>query len=370
MTEIGPSIRTVYLLSLLILVALTASLPIISIDIHTSSPAIIRPAAEVSTIRSPMAGTIDSVLVRDNDTVIKGQLLLVINHNTVDLTLSSLHGQMAEASAVIDDLHTALQHASKPNTEVHFQTASYRQTFNTYSESRNQAVRHLNRVKAFYQRQQILFQTKVIAAQEFEQHEFDFQQAQHQLKEIEEENRTNWENELHTQEIKVRELHHQINNLQWQRRRHFVYATHSGTLQMPRAIYAGTYVAEQEEVLRLSPDTVLHILALLPVNSIPILKPGMPVTLQVDAFHHQQWGLAAGKVVSIAAESKLIGDRWIYEVHCSLNQPYLRHGSGSIGQLRKGMTGIAHFQRGSFTVWELMRMKVDDVVNPYSHKPD
>lgn len=368
MTSIGPFTRTIYGVLILILVMLTVTVPFLSIDIHTSAPSVIRPAAEVSVIRAPVGGIVDSILIQDNEPVKKNQLLFIINHSALDLAMASVGDQMAETKRVVQDLRLALatanQHAKSPS----FQTASIRQSFRTYRENWSRAADQLKKSQRLFQRQQVLFESKVIAAQEFEQYQFEYLQDRHHLAALEEESRNVWENDLRREDAQFRELEHQLNKLNWQQSQHYVYAPVSGSLQLSKALYRGVFVSDQEELLRLSPDTVLQVLALVPVNSIAIVETGMPMTIQVDAYPHQVWGLVSGHVVSIAQESKQLGNAWIFEVRCSLNQSYTRHSNGARGQLRKGMTGMAHFQRGTITLWRLVFMKVDDALNPYADK--
>lgn len=70
--------NTVYKVIIISFLAGIASLPFISVDISIKSRAVIRPASEISSIRSLVDGRVKKIFVVENQYVNKGDILFVL----------------------------------------------------------------------------------------------------------------------------------------------------------------------------------------------------------------------------------------------------------------------------------------------------
>ena len=84
------------------------------------------------------------------------------------------------------------------------------------------------------------------------------------------------------------------------------------------------------------------------------------VKFQIDAFPHNQWGLASGKVLHINYDLTMVQDKPMFKVVCSLNETSLFLSKSICGNLRKGMTLAARFTLAKRTVFQLLFDKTND----------
>ena len=123
-------------------------------------------------------------------------------------------------------------------------------------------------------------------------------------------------------------------------------------------------VFANQELGQISPDTSMLVIAYVQPNDIGFIKKDMDVRLQVDAFNYNQWGMATGKVTAVPQDIKIIDNKPVFEVRCSLDKDFLQLKSGYKGFLKKGMTLQARFIVTQRSLWQLLYDKVDDWINP------
>src|SRR5690606_25179151 len=100
-------------------------------------------------------------------------------------------------------------------------------------------------------------------------------------------------------------------------------------------------------------------------KDIGYLKVGTSVTLQIDAYNYNQWGMASGSVTSISADVFTDNGQPYFKVRCALNEDKLVLKNGYEGKLKKGMTLQARFFVTKRTLFQLLYDKADDWLNPY-----
>ena len=88
------------------------------------------------------------------------------------------------------------------------------------------------------------------------------------------------------------------------------------------------------------------------------------VKFQIDAFPHNQWGLASGKILHISYDPTMEQNTPMFKVICSINETSLFLSNSIRGNLQKGMTLAAKFSLAKRTVFQLLFEKKND-----SHQP-
>jgi membrane fusion protein, peptide pheromone/bacteriocin exporter len=161
-----------------------------------------------------------------------------------------------------------------------------------------------------------------------------------------------------------RELESQLVRVQKEKATLTIKAPVSGTVQNLAGIYVGSNVFANQELGQISPDTSMLVIAYVQPNDIGFIKKDMNVRLQVDAFNYNQWGMATGKVTAVPQDIKIIDNKPVFEVRCSLDKDFLQLKGGYKGYLKKGMTLQARFIVTERSLWQLLYDKVDDWVNP------
>lgn len=114
----------------------------------------------------------------------------------------------------------------------------------------------------------------------------------------------------------------------------------------------------------ITPDTSLIAEIYVTTGDIGLLRTGMPVRIQVDAYNHNDWGVATGKIESISTDVIMNDGQPLFRVRCSIDQTYLQLKNGFQGELKKGMTFQARFIVNRRSLFQLLYDKVDDWLNP------
>ncbi len=370
LTPITPETRIIYLFTLTLIAVLIGSMQFVTISITTAAQGIIRPAAEVTVIRSPVGGRVIESYAVENAHIRKGSLLYRIDTEQLREQMAALRAKIQLEKFAQSDASRALSASGElpPPAAPSFQTPLYSQSYRTFYQDFIEASTACHKSLTEFNRQKKLFEARVIAASEYEGYQFEWEKAKGRRKQIVETHRNQWELERQKIEASINDGNAQLAALELEEASHTIVAPLSGTLQQRTPLLPGTFVYANQELAQIAPDTNIVVVAYVRPDDIAALEQGSPVRLQVDAYHHHQWGMAKGRVMEISEDSKNINNSWVYEVRCALESDFLLHSSGRHGYLRKGMTLRAHFPKYNQTVWQLIYQKTDDRLNPYSYQ--
>jgi len=289
----------------------------------------------------------------------------VIDSETLNEQEDFFQEKISIKKSLAEDVELVIEASKTPlATKPIFNNAIYRQSFFTYLQKLSEAQNVYNKAKQAHDRQLKLYQEKVIAAMEFENFQFELKKAEDARAQLKETQRSQWQSELKTLQEEKNELESQLVRIQKEKALLTITAPVSGTLQNLTGVYVGSNVFANQELGQISPDTSMLVIAYVQPNDIGFIKKDMNVRLQVDAFNYNQWGMATGKVIAVPQDIKIIDNKPVFEVRCSLNKDFLQLKSGYKGFLKKGMTLQARFIVTERSLWQLMYDKVDDWVNP------
>lgn len=360
-----PKTSIIYISCIISLFICIALLPYLKTDVSVRSYALIRPASEVSILHSISSGRIKESYLFENKKVKEGDVLYVIESETLNEQEKYHLEKIALTESFIQDAKLVIASSSMATkVNPNFSNALYRQSYFEYNQKLNEAQTHYNKAKQAYDRQYKLYKEEVIAAMEFESFQFELKKAEDAIAQIKESQRSQWQIELKNLEEQIRDLESQLMRVQKEKAALTIKSPVNGTAQNLAGVYAGSMVFVNQELAQISPDTSLLVIAYVQPNDIGLLKTGMNVRLQVDAFNYNQWGLAIGKVKELPQDIKLIDNKPVFEVRCELDQDFLQLKNGYKGMLKKGMTAQARFIVTERSLWQLLYDKVDDWVNP------
>ena len=369
----------IYISSIAFCMVALAALPYLKTDVSARSSALIRPSSEVNTIRSIASGRLKEVYLAENKKVKEGDLLYVIESETLNEQEHFAQHKISLKETFIKDLELVLAAASSytPNASSYtrasedrqslmpnLQNAIYRQSYFAYRQKLSEAQTVLSKAKQAHDRQYKLYQEKVIAPMEFENFQFELKKAEDAIAQLKEIQRSQWQSELKNLREEKLELKSQLVRVQKEKATLTIKAPVSGTVQNLTGVYPGSMVFANQELGQISPDTSLLVIAYVQPNDIGFIKKDIDVRLQVDAFNYNQWGMATGKVTAVPQDIKIIDNKPVFEVRCSLDKDFLQLKSGYKGFLKKGMTLQARFIVAERSLCQLLYDKVDDWVNP------
>ena len=360
-SKISRSSQVIYAVFILAILTIGCCLPFFTINISVKSLAFIRPASEISAIRSLVNGKVKQSTIIENKSVTKGEILYIIESEVLTEREKLLISKIEDIRLFVSDFKNLLNKA--PNSKL-INAPMLRQSLFNYQQRIQESATRYNKVQADYNRNKKLHNEAVIADAEFENFTFELDKAKNDLEQIRQNQLSQWQNELRTLERELLDLQGQLAQLLKEKENLTIKAPVSGNIQNIAGIYAGSMVFANQDLAQISPDTSLIVESFVNPNDIGLLQKNMPVRFQVDAFNYNQWGLATGKVMEISNDIHVINDRPVFKVKCILDKEYLQLKNGYKGYLKKGMTLQARFMVTERTLWQLLYDKVDDWINP------
>lgn len=355
------SISIIYLSILLLLTGVVISMPFTHISISVKSPALIRPATEISPVRSLVSGRLKESFIRENQSVTKDDILYVIESDVLSEKEKNLISKIEDTKRHLFDLQNLLTLVSPLKDLL---TPLQQQSWLSYKQKNNELATRYNKAKTDYNRNLKLHKQKVIADAEFENYQFELDKTKNDLELLKQNQLSQWQNDLRIYEKELLDLESQLSQLQKEKENLIVKAPVSGTIQNLSGIYSGSIIFANQDLAQISPDTMLIVETYVTPNDIGLLRQTMPVRFQVDAFNYNQWGLATGRVLEISNDIHIVNDKSVFKVKCLLDKEYLQLKNGYKGYLKKGMTLQARFLVTERTLWQLLYDKMDDWLNP------
>lgn len=362
---IYPKTKIIYLICILLFISVLILLPYLKIDVSIRSYAHVRPASEVSILKSVSSGRIKVSYLLENKKVKEGDTLYILESEKLSEQEKYLNENISLMEGFIEDARLVIE-ASNSSTKVSstFSSGLYQQSYFLYNQKLKEAQAQLNKAKQAYNRQHKLYKEQVIAPMEFEVFQFEFDKAKNDLELLKQSQLSQWQNELRNYEQDLRDLQSQLAQIQKEKDNLIIKAPISGSVQNLAGIYTGSIVFVNQDLAQISPDTTLIVESFVNPSDIGLLKQNMPARFQIDAFNHNQWGLATGKVIDISSDIHIVNEAPVFKVKCSLDKEYLQLKNGHKGYLKKGMTLRSRFMVTERTLWQLLFDKVDNWLNP------
>lgn len=332
---------------------------LVKVEVSVHSAGILRSGNERSIIRVPVEGRIDSLFVTENMHVQQGQVLFKIRSHMVDEQTMLVNTQQQELQSQLHDLEQLV--GGHPGSLA---STLYRQQYQTYQQKMSELQQRYAQVKRTYTRYKTLFDQKVVAAAEYEKYESDLQNTSGELQLAREQQFSEWQGELSSVRLQWQDLQAKQNMYSHEKEYYTVRAVTSGAIQQLKGIQAGSFVAVNEELGEISPDSGLIAEVYVMPKDIGLVRKGTPVNVQVDAFNYNEWGLLGGKVISVSNDVFLDNKQPYFKVRCALDHDYLKLKSGYKGMVTKGMTAQVRFHVTRRTLYQLLYDKTDDWLNP------
>jgi HlyD family secretion protein len=310
-------------------------------------------------VTTATGGLITFAYLPENGTVSAGDTLLRIA--TTELTAEARHlrDNLTERRRLLSDLN-ALLTGEAPT----LLTAVYQRSHREYLRRRDELDLRLAHARRNLARQQQLMETGSVARMELEQAVHDVSLLEAQINQLHERERQRWTEDRQRIRRERADLIRQTEQVEERADRHVVTAPVAGQLTQTLGLQTGGYVTAGQTLAQISPDGELRVEAYVSPSDIGLLREGLPVRLQLDAFNYNQWGMARATLTEIGRDVTTVEGQAVFRVVCSLQDTELRLKNGYVGSLRKGMTGTVHFSLTRRTLFQLLHDKVDDWINP------
>jgi multidrug resistance efflux pump len=339
----------------------------IKVNINVKSAGIIKSQIEHNEIKSLVAARVDSVFLKENMYVKKGQVLVKLKADAITQQDALARTQQAEFNAQLEDLEKLVATAANRNwkTRPELKSSLYGQQYVVFLQRIRDLSATAEAAARNYNRYSYLYRNKAISASEFDGAQLTHRSAQSALQLVYDEQGSKWQSELSNLKIQLRGLQSQGESFKEEKDYYTLRAPISGTIQGLKGIQPGSTVAVNDVIAEISPDGGLIAETYVLPKDVGLLRPGTTANFQVDAFNYNQWGMISGKVVSISNDIfAKEGEQPYFKVRCKLDDNKLELKNGYVGYLKKGMGLQANFYVTRRTLFQLLYDKADDWLNP------
>ncbi|MDQ8053503.1 MAG: HlyD family efflux transporter periplasmic adaptor subunit [Pedobacter sp.] len=348
--------QLIYISILAILSAALFSLPFIHVNIHIKGEGIIQSASENVDLVSPISGRVAQVMVANESKVKRFASILVIDRSLQIQETNYITHKIAVVRQLLNDVKQLSINVQHPN----LQSKQYLSSWKQYQISRQKSEQLVKNYLLIYQRNRALLEKKVITLAEFEQHQLNLEQAKADDLLLVQSFSMQWEKAIADYKNEIEELNKQRKLNYIQKNNFTISAPTTGTIQNMIGLQPGSTIYANQKLGEISPDDSLIASCLISPSAIGQLREGQSVYMQVSAFDHYIWGIATGKVTSIANDVTVLNNGLFFKVKCRLDKTYLCLKNGRKGYLKKGMTLNAHFLLAKKSLYQLLLHQAKD----------
>jgi HlyD family secretion protein len=352
----------IYVLLIILISTAISALPLVKTTISIRCTGLTRPTNERTEIKPVLTGIIDTLYVQEGDTVAQGQLIATINDNSTEPRFILNEFELTQRLGFISDLEK-LTTTDNYQTLV-LQTPLYRQQLSKFLFQLSDQMAAFKKVQREQEINNLLLKDKVIAPKEHFDKEIEAERLGAAFEAFKNEQLTNWQNDLQRYKLEVSQFTAQRNQIETDKKNHFIYAPVSGVVQNINTRYAGGFISVGETLCILSPQSNLIGECYVSTRDVGLLKTGQPARFQIDAFDYNYFGILTGKVISIDNDFTVVENKPVFKVRCSFDSTQLLLKNGYKGELKKGLTFQARFVVAERTLWQLLFDKMDDWLNP------
>jgi len=358
--------KIIYTILLLSVIAVFAAIPFVYLDIYSSSMGIIKAKKERHQIFSLYSGVVEKINLKENQTVNKGDTLLVVDNSLLEEKLHLTHIKLIETRQNIHDLHYLVTHKKIKIDSLQRYThqkdvLQYRQKLRELNIRYRKIIRDYNRKKKLYEKE-------VIPEVEYLDIQYQLDLINQEINFFKKQQIDRWQAKLTQQKTYIKELESATNQSEIQKEQYILIASISGTIQNLKGINIGSNLTAGTSVCEISPNSDLIAECYVSTADIGLIKEENKVKFQISSYNYNQWGLASGEVLEIGKDVVMLNDTPFFKVICSIDQKELSLKNGVKGNLKKGMTFQARFFIANRSVFELLYDKVDDWFNPATQK--
>jgi len=350
--------KIIYMIIIFMILGAISIMPFVKTDINTQSRGIITTMQENNEIYSAKYGKLKKVNITENQTVFKGDTLIILHAEQLDEEISHMNDQIRQNNIYINELDKLL------NGSTEFNTSLFKRRFFEYQGNFNKFKKEMEQAQKAFERNKQLYKQRVIAKAKFENKKYNYEMAKSELLSYREQCYSQWENELEKYRLESKKLQSKILRLKEEKEQYIITAPIKGVITQYSGLEKGNFVTPNQIIAKISPTKNLIVECYIDPSDIGLLRKEMPVKFQFDAFNHNQWGLGHGKILNISEDIVQINNTPKFIVKCSLKEKELTLKNGYKGKLKKGMTLTGRFQITERTLYQLLYDKIDDWLNP------
>jgi multidrug resistance efflux pump len=365
--RIGGQSRVIYTSVLAGFMTIVSALPFIKIPISIRATGILQSAAVPYDLIIPIQGEISRVFVNENQHVLEGDTILSMDASVATAQLRSVSARVLQLNNFMSDLNTLLGYTAQiPIDRIipTMETSRYQAVLQQLLEAL-QVLQNMSRQKMReFDRYSYLNKNGVVSPAEFEKVKLGHEQSVAAYTFLVQQFRMQWHTDLIACEEELRQMRTRQTELQWKYKLHTLVSPCSGSVQNLQLLRRGSFTFTSQKIAEISPEGKLKAYCYVSASDIAEIIPGQKVSFQVDAFNYTKWGVLTGIVSEIADDLTLQGYTPVYRVTCNLDKDYFTQGNRRIF-LKKGMSVVARFKAGEYSLLYLMFKGAADRISDY-----
>jgi len=354
--------NTIYIGVLFFIIIALISLPVIEIPISSSSRGVVRSVQENTQLSAVVSGkVVYSKLEKNNQTIQKGDTLLIVTAEQLDIQKQLQSNQSSDYAAQLSDLAKISQ-----GQFTGLQTGQYQREVSAMQEKMAQIQSQLSLAQKDYDRASKLHEQGVVPKAEYDKYYYNLQGLKNQIANTREQQIAQWQAQKRETERQLRSVGSEIQRISQEQKNYIITAPVSGRLINFSGIQKGNFIVQGQSIGELSPEKNLTSECLVSPKDIGFIQKGQLVKFQIDTYNYNQWGLIDGEVIDIDQNitiNQQTGESY-FKVRCQMDKNYLQLKNGFRGNIGKGMTFTARFHLIDRTLWQLLFDRADDWFNP------
>ncbi len=362
--------RIIYWLIIIILMTLIIALPLIYVDVAVQARGFFQSDIERQPIYAPSNGQVIQTAINKGKRVSKGDTLLTIGSDAIHATLLAVNQRINENNLSIQDIDGLLtiKLLNDKISPAKLVTKRYYAEYINLSGLLKLQGQTYHQIKSDYERKKFFMSKELFLMLNMKS-----------LTLISEQKRKNCINPLlkpwqDGSWIWLREsmipilLHAELQRCNEEIKNRYVLAPLSGIIIQSADIQRGTFVYNNQQIAELTPLSDIQAVCFVSPGDIGLVKPGLPVLLQVDALKYTEWGLLKANIIDVSNDLVIEGGQSAYfRIICKPEQSYLSLKNGVKADIIKGMSFNARIVITQRSLFNLMFDKVDDWLNPYTN---
>ena len=356
---------SVYISIVAMLIAILFCLPYIHCEIYIKTSGITRPMNERTEVKSFISGIIDSIFYTEGAKVRKGAVILRIKDPSTISKKKLNQYEISQREIFIHDLVTLTSTNNISATTIeNLNSPLYKQQTARFVHQKDDQEASIKKATRELEINTSLARDKVISGKEFFDSQINFEKIQSGYKAFTQEQLSSWQQDLAKYRLEFSQFKQQGQQINADAGYYEIKAPVSGIIQGINTRYSGGLLQVNEVLCIISPEENLIGECYVQTKDIGLLKGGLPVRYQLEAFNYTYFGILTGKIINIDNDFSLVENKAVYKVRCSFDSTQLHLKNGFLGQLKKGLGFQASFLIARRSLWQLLFDKMDDWLNP------
>ncbi len=341
-----------------LVIGIALALPLVKVDIVTSTRGMVRPLKEPVELFAPITGILDSTILGNNAQVNAGDTIAWIRNDLPDARIESHRKQIRMNQGSIADILSILE-GKNPGETTRFKQ-SYRNHLSTLS--------HLTLQKEFlhgeFRTVEKLYQEEVISHHEFEKTKSSYLIMVAKVLNLQENYRNILEEELYRFQLENSQMESKIDLICSTMQDYYIIVPTTGTVQNCSGIASGSVVHPGMSLGTISPSGILVAECYLEPEKFPLVGFGTRAKLRFDGLGFRHYTCLETVVDYIDKDVVMMNGLPVYRIRCTLDSPRIMYSNGNIDPVKKGMTFTASFILFRRSLASLIVDKMNGWANP------